>query len=65
MKVPRARAIELLQRVIDAHASGRPLEGFELLEATYALAYAKVTLQEAVSDEAFVRVVTELTPWLT
>lgn len=60
----RLRAIELLERISNANTAGTPLEGRDMLEAAYALAYAVIVLREHTRDADFDRIVAEMAPWL-
>lgn len=64
-RMTRTRAIELIQRILKANADGVPLEGREMLEATFALGYAVEVLLHHTPEAVFDRAVSDLAPWLT
>ena len=64
-RMTRQRAIALLDRLAAVlRDGGVSIEGLELLEMAYALAYIKICVHEHTTDDQFDRVVAELAPWL-
>ena len=61
----RQQAIDLLDRLaVVLRDGGVSVEGLELLQMAYALAYIKICVHEHTTDAQFDRVVAELAPWL-